>query len=445
MKKLKIISYISILALTAFFLNYIYNNFFTFKDIKEFFNKNYDVTVLGPINKADGMGRQTIDAIELYDSNGMDVNYIRGGTRKLKDLPNSVKFISLFTNNKPGKVVVLEQPLPYKRKYEKKFLKTIFPDSFLTSFNRITKEEQIYLAYSMFESTAIMPHWVELLNKYFDAVVVPAEFLIDVYKESGVKIPIFYLPLGINIGYELSLPLKQSAHKTFRFANLSSMDDRKNQFALIKAFEKVYKNRQDVELVINARNGDKTIIKQIKDYINEQDLNNVVINIESLSQKDYNQLLSTIDCFVYVSKGEGFSVQPREAMAMGVPVIVSDNTAQHDIAKSGLVRVVKSDIKEPAYYGFSVEPVGYNFNVKIDDVADALVDVHDNYHKYLSNAEKARSWAKQYQYSALTPLYISMVKPKKVILGNDNIIDKDFIMTSDITLYNKYLRLINEK
>jgi glycosyltransferase involved in cell wall biosynthesis len=410
-----------------------------------FLNKNYDVTVVGPMVYGDGIGRLSIDAIKLFDSNGLSTNYIRTGSYTLKDVPLKVKLISKFTNSKPGKVVLFEDVLPISIFAEKAAYNALFPKKFSTSLNRIPRESQIYISYSMLESTKILSKWARFLNNYFDSVVVPSAHLVDIYKDSGVRIPVFYVPLGMNIDNQISMSLRKSRNKIFTFGTFSSLLPRKNQLTLIKAFVKVYKNRPDVRLIINARNGDNDFIEEIDNYLELNEIHNIMLNIGPLLQNEYDEMIKTIDCFVYISKGEGFAIQPREAMAMGIPVIISDNTAQHDIAESGLVRVVKSDIKEPAYYWFSKKrPVGYNFNVRIDDVADALIDVHDHYNKYLDNSEKAREWVKQFQYSNLKELYINMVKPKKVIFGNDNIISKDYLMTNDTKLYKKYLKLIKD-
>ena len=60
----------------------------------------------------------------------------------------------------------------------------------------------------MFESSKIPNEWANILNNYFDIVVVPDSYLIEIYKNSGVNLPIFVLPLSISIEELLKLPKK---------------------------------------------------------------------------------------------------------------------------------------------------------------------------------------------------------------------------------------------
>ncbi len=56
--------------------------------------------------------------------------------------------------------------------------------------------DSILCAQSMFEATAVPQEWVDKLNRYFDFLTVPDEFLVTAYKQSGVNIPIFLIPSG---------------------------------------------------------------------------------------------------------------------------------------------------------------------------------------------------------------------------------------------------------
>jgi glycosyltransferase involved in cell wall biosynthesis len=402
--------------------------------------KNYSVTVVGYLNQADGIGRQSIDLITLLKSNDIDVNFVEDKQSEMRDVPLTVKLTKYLPNHKLGKVVIFETWLPRFDDEEKALLKIINKKTNLTKYNRLKRDDQIFVAYSMFESTKILDRWVKLLNKNFDAVAVPSRYLIDVYKNSGVKIPIFYLPLGMNLNYYLSQPLKSKRGLIFTFANFSSMQPRKNQISLVKAFTELYKNNPDVKLIINARYGDENVYHEIKQYIDSNKVKNISIAINTLNDKEYNQLLSSVDCFVYVAKGEGFSIQPREAMALGIPVILSNNTAQRDIAKSNLVKAVPSEKEEPAIYSFYADPIGTYFNIELADLKEAMEDVYKNYDKYLLQSNQAREWVKSYDYTNLAELYLNLIKPKKVIYGKENKITEQYLETNDFNLYSKYVK-----
>jgi hypothetical protein len=70
-------------------------------------------------------------------------------------------------------------------------------ESMIPVHQQINHNSEIKIAYSMIESTAIPKFWTQILNDYYDMVVVPDDFLVNVYKNAGVKIPIFVLPLPV--------------------------------------------------------------------------------------------------------------------------------------------------------------------------------------------------------------------------------------------------------
>lgn len=387
------------------------------------------VTIVGPIEMADGIGRQAAELAAVLMTD-FKVNIIANHVNGI-DVPRSVKDLLKNTNRKLGKVVICEESLwapgvDIGRVFEK-----------------IDKENEIRIAYSMLESTRIPHEWVMQLNLYYDAVTVPDVFLVDVYKKSGVKIPVFELPLAIDIEPFLGKPIKTRRNPVMLFGNLSAAIDRKNQITLVKAFAKALGNVEDAALYINCRTGLEDVKKELIAEIMRQGCSNIYFTELKLRNDAYLEVFQSLDCYVSLSKGEGFSIQPREAMALGIPVIVTDNTGQKTICNSNLVKVVSSNILEPAMYFNRDLPSGYQFNCEVDEVADAIMDMYQNYNKYLEKAEEARFWASSYDYSEkyLSNLYKSLVSPKKIILGAENKIHKDYIMTDSQALYEKYQKI----
>jgi glycosyltransferase involved in cell wall biosynthesis len=389
-----------------------------------------DVTIIGHIKMADGIGRQTVElANVLLDDFKVD---IIAGLFIKEDVPDRIRRLLRGKEQcQLGKVVILEESLWCPGTKLSRVLKTV------------KTKDQIRIAYSMLESTRIPQEWVLQLNLYYDAVVVPDEFLVEAYRKSGVELPIFVVPLGLDIDGLLKAPIKSARNKQMVFANLSSCLDRKNQITLIRAFAKVLGNKEDAILRINCRNGDMATREAIIEEIKNQDCSNIHFTEFTLKKDAYEKLLQSVDCYVSLSKGEGFSIQPREAMALGIPVIVTNNTGQSTICKSGLVRGVEAPFLEPCYYFERDIPTGYRFNCSEEDAAEAIYDVYQNYDHYLSHAEEARKWASFYSYSNsyLKELYKCLVSPKKVILGSENTITPEFFITDCKELYEKYVDL----
>ena len=407
--------------------------------IYNIFIKNSDVTVYGYIKYADGLGRQSVDLINMLESNKIDVNFI-GAVLSKEDLSPTVKSVLRKLNFKIGKVLINEQPLNLFGKEKYAFDSLFF--KLFQSINQIARSKQIWLSYSMFESDKISSLWVEELNNKYDAAILPDESLVSIYQNAGVKIPLFVVPLSVDFSQALTQPIKTDVHPVFTFANFSTIEDRKNIIKLLQAFKQAFAGRSDVRLLLSARKSETSYREKVVEYIMENNLTNVDYSILEKDATLYNQYFNQADCYVSLSKGEGFSVQPREAMARGIPVIVSDSLAQKTIADSGFVRVVPAVLPKLATYFDNTLVLGNNFDVETKAAAEALLDVYNNYSKYLALGANARQWVKKYSYENIKPLYMNLVKPKKIILGKVNKVTEDYLETTSEELYNKYVNLV---
>lgn len=385
------------------------------------------LTLIGIVKMADGVGRHCVEVMQgLYDH--VEINFISTGDTNLADVPHHIKKIIKKNSPEFGKVILFQDVLwsPGAKAWK--------------IFETPSQQDQIKIAYSVFESSKIPYEWTLILNTFFDAVAVPDKFLIEVYKNSGVTIPIFEVPLGLDLAMYLKEPLKKARNSPMVFANFSACSDRKNLITLVHAFNKAFGNNPNVHLKINCRYSDKDMNKLLKKEIKRLNLSNVFFSELCFEAVSYIKMFKSIDCYVTLSKGEGFSIQPREAMALGIPVIATDNSAQKTICESQLVKSLSSPILEPAIY-WDNEEVGYFANCHIDEAADALKDMYENYDQYLKNAQEARNWAKNYTFETLRPIYLNLIAPKEVILGKENKITSDYLMTNSPELYQKYLNI----
>lgn len=392
----------------------------------------YDVTIVGVIKQADGLGRLPIGALDVLKNN-CKINFITSRTNNycnLTDVPQELHALIQDKNKTPGTIALFFDLLWLLWDEPVKFL----PNSF------------IKIAYTMIEGSAIPQKWVTILNTQFDMVVVPDIYYKTVYKNSGVKKPIFVMPHGIYIEDFLKQPLKKQAGKPFTFGFSAGFWQRKNHSTLIRAFAQEFGNNPQVKLVMHSRGGQPKIKKAVTQLIEQLTLQNNTRNItlidKSLSHKKYIEFIKSLDCYAFVPKAEGFSVTPREALALGIPCILSNNTAHTTICNTGLVISVPCPIKEPARHDHLGCTAGFEFNCTVQDVRKALRRVYTNYKYYLSKAAAARAWVTQYTYNNLKNKYLTLVKPQKVYLSADNSIDNMTITTNCPQLYSKYKAVI---
>ncbi len=389
----------------------------------------FDLTVVGPIAFADGIGRQSIEIIDSLHKE-LTINFVHSRMsypvlftqESLQDIPPHIH--SILKEQTPGfsNVTLFEDVLTYNGH---------------DFYKKIPHDTLIKIAYTMFEGTAIPATWVTILNTYFDAAVVPDHYLKIVYSQCGVKIPIFVLPLGVYLEPFLQKKIKKSSNKPFVFGVSAAFSYRKNHTLLLKSFAQEFGNNPNVLLKIHGRYAQPDIYNEVIALIQELNLLNIVLIDTSLSWDEYVEFIASLDCYVLLSKAEGFSITPREALACGVPCILSNNTAHTTICNTGFVLSVPSLIPESILTAQSIP--GYIFNCDNSDVRKALREMYNNYTVYKKKAEDARSWVSFYQHTTLKPFYLSLIKPKKVILGDENRIEQDYLITNCKKLYEKYM------
>ena len=148
--------------------------------------------------------------------------------------------------------------------------------------------------------------------------------------------------------------------------------------------------------------------------------------------------MDSIDCYVFVSQGEGFSITPRECLALGKPCILSNNSSHKTICESGFVLPLKAERKIPATYEiFNNQQIGYYLDCEVDDLANLMVDAVTNYDKYLAKAQGGREWVSQYLWSNLKGTYANLIKPKEIVLGSSNLCNEQILQTNSKELYQK--------
>jgi len=254
------------------------------------------------------------------------------------------------------------------------------------------------IVYTMFESSIIPNKWVELINKC-DHVFVPDLQIKNVYISSGISKPIEVLPNPFRRKNNHNI-YKLKNNKKFIFGTSAILVKRKNILELIKAFKDEFSASKKVFLNIHLRQViDNDLWKKIKKEI--EGFSNISINVKILSNDDYYKFLSKLDCFVCISKGEGYCLPIREAMAIKIPIICTNSLALKTICDSGLVKVVNATQPERAYYDLFKDFVGEQYSPTNKEISLALRHMYHNYEHFLSLSEKFDSWLSQFDVNHL--------------------------------------------
>jgi len=110
------------------------------------------------------------------------------------------------------------------------------------------------------------------------------------------------------------------------------MDHIKGVSYLINAFSMLFRERQDVKLVLV---GGGPLQKRFESYVRKTHLRNSVIFTKGLREEELAQLYRTCHIFVLPSLIEGFGIVLLEAMATGKPCIASMSGGPEEIIKHG--------------------------------------------------------------------------------------------------------------
>lgn len=205
----------------------------------------------------------------------------------------------------------------------------------------------VRIGYTMVENTQIGKKWVDLCNG-MDAIFVPSAFLVDVFKNCGVKPPVIPVKQGVDIRRFKYVDRKPRSK--FVFGTVGYQDERKNWQDLVRAFSSEFSSNEPVELWIKNSNP----------YFNHMAFKDPRIKVinRMYTFDELTQLYSYFDCFVFPSHAEGSGLPPREAMATGLPVILTDWSGLSEVANPQFsyplhpVAIDVPDVRGPEQPGF---------------------------------------------------------------------------------------------
>jgi glycosyltransferase involved in cell wall biosynthesis len=398
-----------------------------------------DITVIGPIQRADGLGRNTLEFIELIDSYA-DWNFIKSSKLITNDILNKkIKKQIVSKNRHLGKVILVTEPIYQNDNYRDQFFQKIH--------NKISinvskyKHESLMIALSMFESNKLPIEWVNRINSYFDAIIVPDDFLISVYQNSGVMIPIFVCPLALNLKkYNQNLTYEKINHDCFVFGFMGSATPRKNVLELIECFQETFSDNPRVKLKINCRYADPLYLEKIQDLLAKTNSNNIMFSCTSLNEKGYFNFMSQLDCLINVSAGEGYSIQPREALSIGIPCILSMNTAQSKFKNNPYVIGINCNKEIPSEFMGIKNTSGSWFSFEKEELKKALLEMYENYNTYTGSKSDMFKTVEQYDFANIAMRYKQIAKPR-FKMGKTNSINDNYIETDCRILFEKAKKL----
>jgi glycosyltransferase involved in cell wall biosynthesis len=193
---------------------------------------------------------------------------------------------------------------------------------------------RLLAAYTTWETDRLPEESVAILNRY-DRVLVPSRFNAEVFASSGVTVPIWVVPHiapEVQVGADAPPP----GDGRFVFYLIASWSTRKAILDAVDAFLLAFGAQDDVVLVIHTTAEDvvarargcagrkaATSLSLAKALARRRDVPEIVLSTRTLPPGEVDRLHRQGDCFVCLSRGEGWGLGAFEAAASGNPAIVT--------------------------------------------------------------------------------------------------------------------------
>jgi glycosyltransferase involved in cell wall biosynthesis len=247
------------------------------------------------------------------------------------------------------------------------------------SLERITNKQILYTFHEVDSLTELE---VNALNQQ-EAIIVPCNYNKEVFQKSGIRVPIYVVPLGVDTS--IFRPMEKYKNKSgpFTFLMAGKFEARKLHLEILQAFMMVFANNPQVKLrcCITNRFVDMNNIYKL---INERIFGGKPpSNIEFIdwlpTERHVADFLAHGDCLVSPSRAESFNLPLLQAMSCGTSVITNVEHAHSDYVNKDNAIIVpssnKSIAKDDVFFRHDGNTnTGNWYNVSPNHIAQAMID-----------------------------------------------------------------------
>lgn len=208
------------------------------------------------------------------------------------------------------------------------------------------------ICFTMMETSfRVHKDFIDLLNKNYDELWTPSKWNLGTFTSSGLKIPAYVVPLGVNpfiyrpcdgdIPEARLLSTSKSGAtekpKGFLFVSVGVPTFRKGMDIIVSAFERAFWREKDVALVLATTYAPLNAAPtSLISSINLPKMKSRIYELSGrLTEYGMAKMYNACHCYVTASRGEGWNLPVTEAASCGLPVIAPRSTAHLDYLNDG--------------------------------------------------------------------------------------------------------------
>lgn len=240
------------------------------------------------------------------------------------------------------------------------------------------------IGYFFWDNSRLPKDSVSALN-VCDAIMTPSNFSKQVFENSGVTVPIYVVPLGFNpnLFYPPRELRQYRPGENFIFLFVGIPQARKGCPTIYDAFLEVFSEYPETKLVTKLpKTNIRDVDRWMKSYISYPQL---IFIEEDWPDEKMAALYRAAHALVAPSRGEGFYFPGLEALATGLPIIISGTTGEREYVSSEDCFLIggKSKCSAKEFYG---EDAGEWIEPDWEKFKELLLYVRKNYEVCASRA-----------------------------------------------------------
>jgi glycosyltransferase involved in cell wall biosynthesis len=232
---------------------------------------------------------------------------------------------------------------------------------------------------TMWEATKLPESFRDTLHE-FDTVLVPSMQNVELFSQYNPNVR--YVPLGIDPADWHYTPRPEIGNE-FRFL-IGGSGNRKGTDLAFDAFRAVFGGRYSDGEWTGKGPAPRLVMKQPKP---EEGLHAPWVDLISgrITGDEERTLYEMAHCYVQPSRGEGFGLQPLQAIAQGLPTILTNAHGHAGYAHLGIP--LSATEVEAGYFMFG-NPAGMKWwEPDLEELCEAMHDVYENYEPHRVRAE----------------------------------------------------------